>query len=74
MAMRAAAAERPQNPELKVDPPEFYEGDPTEIGTWLRRMTYYFGQVRQTDNAQRIAYAVQQIRKGSQNRAGNWAN
>ena len=34
--MRAAAAERPRNPELKVEPPEFYEGDPTEIDTWLR--------------------------------------
>ena len=35
-AMRAAAAERPRNLELKVEPPEFYEGDPTEIDTWLR--------------------------------------
>ena len=66
-AMRAAAAERPRNPELKVEPPEFYEGDPAEIDTWLRRMTYYFGQVRLTNNDQRIAYAVQRIRKGSQN-------
>ena len=73
-AMRTAAAERPRNPELKVEPPEFYEGDPAEIDTWLRRMTYYFGQVRLTNNDQRIAYAVQRIRKGSQNRAGNWAN
>ena len=73
-AMRAAAAERPRNPELKVEPPEFYKGDPAEIDTWLRRMTYYFGQVRLTNNDQRIAYAVQRIRKGSQNRAGNWAN
>ena len=37
-------------------------------------MTYYFGQVRLTNHDQRIAYAVQRIRKGSQNRAGNWAN
>ena len=73
-AMRAAAAERPRNLELKVEPLEFYEGDPVEIDTWLRRMTYYFGQVRLTNNDQRIAYAVQRIRKGSQNRAGNWAN
>ena len=57
--MRAAAAERPRNPELKVEPPEFYEGDPAEIDTWLRQMTYYFGQVRLTNNDQRIAYAVQ---------------
>ena len=67
--MRAATAERPRNPELKVEPPEFYEGDPAEIDTWLRRMTYYFGQVRLRENNQRIAYAVQRIRKGTQNRA-----
>ena len=57
--MRATAAERPRNPELKVEPPEFYEGDPAEIDTWLRRMTYYFGQVRLTNNDQHIAYAIQ---------------
>ena len=34
-AMRVAAAERPRNPELKVEPPEFYKGDPAEIDTWL---------------------------------------
>ena len=45
-----------------------------EIDTWLRRMTYYFGQVRLTNDDQHITYVVQQIRKGSQNRAGNWAN
>ena len=71
---RAAAAERPRNPELKVEPPEFYEGDPAEIDTWLQRMTYYFGQVRLRQDDQCIAYTVQRIRKGSQNRAGNWAN
>ena len=44
--VRATATERLQNPELKVEPPEFYEGDPAEIDTWLSRMTYYFMQVR----------------------------
>ena len=44
--VRAAATERPRNPELKVEPPEFYEGDSAEIDTWLRHMTYYFTQVR----------------------------
>ena len=73
-AVRAAAAERPKNPELKVEPPEFYEGDPTEIDTWLHRMTYYFTQVRLRQDDLQIAYAVQQIRRGTQNRAGNWAN
>ena len=66
-AVRAAAAERPKNLELKVEPPEFYEGDPAEIDTWLRRMTYYFTQVRLRQDDMRIAYAVQWIRKGTQN-------
>ena len=34
--MRAAATKRPRNPELKVEPLEFYEGDPAEIDTWIR--------------------------------------
>ena len=72
--IRAAAAKRPRNLELKVEPPEFYEGDPMEIDIWLHRMTYYFTQVRLRADKQCIAYAVQRIRKGSQNRAGNWAN
>ena len=57
--VRAATAERPKNPELKVEPLEFYEGDPTEIDTWLRRMTYYFTQVRLQQDDLCIAYAVQ---------------
>ena len=73
-AVRAAAAERPKNPKLKVEPPEFYEGDPAEIDTWLRRMTYYFTQVRLRQDDLHIAYTVQRIRKGTQNRARNWAN
>jgi hypothetical protein len=32
-----AARERPRNPELKVEPPEFYEGEASEIDSWLRR-------------------------------------
>ena len=74
MEVRTAAAERPKNPELKVEPPEFYKGDPAEIDTWLRCMTYYFTQVRLRQDNLRIAYAVQRVRKGTQNRAGNWAN
>ena len=73
-AVRAAAAKRPKNPKLKVEPLEFYEGDPAEIDTWLRRMTYYFTQVRLRQDDMCIAYAVQRIRKGTQNRAGIWAN
>ena len=57
--IQTAAAERPRNPELKVEPPEFYEGDPMEIDIWLRRMTYYFTQVRLRADEQQIAYMVQ---------------
>jgi hypothetical protein len=37
---REAARERPRNPELKVEPPEYYEGEASEIDSWLRRMSY----------------------------------
>ena len=57
-----------------MDPPDYYEGDLTEIDAWLRKMAYYFVQVRVTDPTQRIAYAVQRIRKGPGNRATNWSN
>jgi hypothetical protein len=59
---------------LKVDLPEYYEGDPEEINTWLRRMNYYFGQVNITNTFTQMMYAIQRIRKGKNNRAANWAN
>ena len=65
---------RTRPPELKIEPPEFYEGEATEVDSWLRRMTYYFAQVRVTDDVNKIAYAIQRVRKGKGNRAGNWAN
>ena len=65
---------RTRPPELKVEPPEFYEGEATEIDSWLRRMMYYFVQVRVTEDMSKIAYAIQRVRKGKGNRAGNWAN
>jgi hypothetical protein len=43
---RETARDRPRNPELKVEPLEFYEGEASEIDSWLRRMSYYFAQVR----------------------------
>ena len=61
-------------PELKVEPPEFYEGEATEVDSWLRRMTYYFVQVRVPEDMSKIAFAIQQVRKGKGNQAGNWAN
>jgi hypothetical protein len=73
-ADREAERTRARQPALKVDPPEYYEGDPEEIDTWLRRMNYYFGQVNVTNTFTRMTYAIQRIRKGKNNRAVNWAN
>ena len=57
-----------------MDPPEYYEGDPTEVDAWLRKMMYYFNQVRFTNPVLQIGYAIQHIRKGPGNRATNWSN
>ena len=66
--------QRPKQPELKIDPPEYYEGEPSEIDAWLRHMAYYFNQVRLNDPEAQITYTIQRIRKGKNNRTGNWAN
>jgi hypothetical protein len=73
-ADRETERTRARQPALKIDPPEYYEGDPEEIDTWLRRMNYYFGQVNVTDGFTRMTYSIQRIRKGKNNRAANWAN
>jgi hypothetical protein len=73
-ADREAERTRARRPALKIDPPEYYEGDPEEIDTWLRRMNYYFGQVNVMDGLARMTYSIQRIRKGKNNRAANWAN
>jgi hypothetical protein len=73
-ADRETERTRARQPALKVDPPEYYEGDPEEIDTWLRRMNYYFGQVNVTNTFTRMTYAIQRIRKGKNNQAANWAN
>ena len=56
--------QRPKQPELKIDPPKYYEGEPAEIDAWLRRMAYYFNQVRLNDPEAQIAYTIQRMRKG----------
>ena len=58
---------RMRPPELKVEPLEFYEGEATEVDSWLRRMTYYFAQVQVTVDMEKIAYAIQHVRKGKGN-------
>jgi hypothetical protein len=71
---REAKRTRARRPALKIDPPEYYEGNPEEIDTWLRRMNYYFAQVNLTDGLARMTYSIQRMRKGKNNRAANWAN
>jgi hypothetical protein len=66
-ADREAEQTRAHQPALKIDPPEYYEGDPEEIDTWLQRMNYYFGQVNVTNNFTRMTYSIQRIRKGKNN-------
>jgi hypothetical protein len=66
-ADREAERTRARQPALKVDPLEYYEGDPEEINTWLQRMNYYFGQVNVTNTFTRMTYAIQRIRKGKNN-------
>jgi hypothetical protein len=64
---REAEQTRARRPALKIDPPEYYEGDPEEIDTWLRRMNYYFRQVNVMDGLARMTYSIQRIRKGKNN-------
>ena len=66
--------QRLKQPKLKVEPLEFYEGELSEIDSWLRHMVYYFNQVRSNDQEAQIAYTIQGIHKGKNNQAGNWAN
>jgi hypothetical protein len=66
-ADREAERTRACQPALKIDPPEYYKGDPEEIDTWLRRMNYYFGQVNVTNTFTWMTYSIQRIRKGKNN-------
>ncbi|KAF8628192.1 hypothetical protein AX14_011263 [Amanita brunnescens Koide BX004] len=45
---------RTRPPELKIEPPEFYEGEATEVDSWLRRMTYYFAQKRKRKPSRKL--------------------
>jgi hypothetical protein len=64
-------------PQLKLDPPDHYEGDPAEIDNWLRAMETYFVMIGMdtTPNSltKTILIALQRIRKGKANRARSWA-
>ena len=41
--------ERTPHPQIKLDMPDCYEGDPVEINNWLRSMEMYFTLTKVTD-------------------------
>ncbi|KAF8332181.1 hypothetical protein F5887DRAFT_1080921 [Amanita rubescens] len=64
---------KPPRPQMKIDPPEAYEGKPEKIAHWLRSMKAYFSLTEVLNNSQMIAIALQRIKGGMANRAENWA-
>jgi hypothetical protein len=61
------------HPQIKLDMPDYYEGDPAEIDNWLRTMETYFALTKVMDLNQTIIITLQWIRKGKANRAGAWS-
>ena len=59
-------------PQLKLEMPEHYEGDPTEINNWLWSMETYYALMEVTDLKRTIPITLQQIVKGKGNRVGMW--
>ena len=45
--------------QIKIDMPEYYEGDPVEIDNWLRSMETYFMLVQVTDLFHTIIITLQ---------------
>ena len=65
--------ERVPHPQIKLDMPDCYEGDPAEIDNWLRSMETYFTLTKVTDLNQTIVITLQRIKKGKGNQAGAWS-
>ena len=65
--------ERVCHPQLKLEMPEWYEGDPAEINNWLRSMETYYTLTDVTDLKRTIPITLQRIVKGKGNRAGTWS-
>ena len=65
--------EKEVHPQLKLEMPECYEGDPAEIDNWLRSMETYFTLTNVTDLKRTIPIVLQRIVKGKANRAGMWS-
>ena len=59
--------ERVPHPQIKLDMPDCYEGDPAEIDNWLRSMETYFTLTKVTDLNRTIVITLQRIKKGKGN-------
>ena len=60
------------HPQIKLDMPDCYEGDPAEIDNWLQSMETY-SLMKVTDLNRTIVITLQRIKKGKGNRAGVWS-
>ena len=65
--------ERVSHPQLKLEMPEQYEGDPTEINNWLQLMETYYTLTDVTDLKRTIPIMLQRIVKGKGNQMGTWS-
>ena len=65
--------EKVSHPQVKLEMPERYEGDPAEINNWLRSMETYYTLTDVTDLKRTIPITLQRIVKGKGNRAGAWS-
>ena len=64
---------RPVQPALKLEMPDYYEGDPTQIADWIRSMETYFHLTKLSDFEQKILIMLPRIRKGKADHAGQWS-
>ena len=59
--------ERTPHPQIKLDMPDCYKGDPAETDNWLRLMEMYFTLTKVTNLNQTIVITLQRIKKGKGN-------
>ena len=65
--------ERVSHPQLKLEMPEQYVGDPAEINNWLGSMETYYTLTDVTDLKRTIPIMLQRIVKGKGNQMGTWS-
>ena len=61
------------HPQLKLEMPERYEGDPAEINNWLWSMETYYAITDVMDLKRTIPITLQQIVRGKGNQVGTWS-